>query len=148
MYSAPFSSCSEISFRCNANEFSSFSSMMRKLKVAGKSGTRQHLKTWKKTGKTSVQKLCIHGVRVCSATSQSSGKLESLLADQQLVKAFTNLKYGNIFPSEYGKVCVSYRFHKQFLHSSYMEYIESIGFTPKISKNFFCANHVFTDKKS
>jgi hypothetical protein len=31
----------------------------------------------------------------------------------------------------------------QFLLSSYMEYIESIGFTPKILKIFFCSNHVF-----
>jgi hypothetical protein len=29
-----------------------------------------------------------------------------------------------------------------------MEYIESIGFTPKILKNCFCSNHVFFDKKS
>jgi hypothetical protein len=30
-----------------------------------------------------------------------------------------------------------------FLLSSYMEYIESIGFTQKILKNCFCSNHVF-----
>jgi hypothetical protein len=30
-----------------------------------------------------------------------------------------------------------------FLLSSYMEYIESIGFTPKILKICFCSNHVF-----
>jgi hypothetical protein len=35
-----------------------------------------------------------------------------------------------------GAVCL-------FLLSSYMEYIESIGFTPKILKNCFCSNHVF-----
>jgi hypothetical protein len=35
-------------------------------------------------------------------------------------------------------------FTKNFiLLSSYMEYIESIGFTPKILKFFFCSNHVF-----
>jgi hypothetical protein len=36
-----------------------------------------------------------------------------------------------------------------FLLSAYMQYIrESIGFTPKILKIFFCLKHVFTDKKS
>jgi hypothetical protein len=30
-----------------------------------------------------------------------------------------------------------------FLLSSYKEYIESIGFTPKFLKNFYCSNHVF-----
>jgi hypothetical protein len=32
---------------------------------------------------------------------------------------------------------------KKPFFTSYMEYIESIGFTPKILKFFFCSNHVF-----
>jgi hypothetical protein len=36
----------------------------------------------------------------------------------------------------------------QVLLSSYMEYIESIGFTPKILKIFFAQIMFFTDKKS
>jgi hypothetical protein len=37
---------------------------------------------------------------------------------------------------------------KFFLLSSYMEYIESIGLTPKILKFFFDQIMLFTDKKS
>jgi hypothetical protein len=38
--------------------------------------------------------------------------------------------------------------HCEFLLSSYMEYIESIGFTPKILNLFFAQIMFFTDKKS
>jgi hypothetical protein len=45
------------------------------------------------------------------------------------------------------KICI-FRSENVFLLSSYMEYNEKIGFTPKILIFFFYSNHVFTGKKS
>jgi hypothetical protein len=75
--------------------------------------------------------------------SEITGCTELILACNLILKSSNKMKMLTTIQgrAKWGRMNMR-QSETVFLLSPYMEYIENIGFTPKIL-NFFCSNHVF-----